>query len=302
MAAREAPLTFLVLAGAVAIVSAASILIRYAQAEGASSLAIAAGRMGIAALVMTPFSLPAVLREAPMLGRRALLLCCGSGLCLAIHFWSWIVSLEHTSVASSTVLVATNPLWVALASAWLLHERAAGGTGVGVLFTLLGSAAIFLSDASHSAPSARPALGNSLALLGAVAASAYLLIGRAARGAASLRTYVWIAYTSAAVLLWCALLVSGGFPVLSLAAWALIVGLALGPQLLGHTAFNWALRRASATFVALAILGEPIGSALMAWWLLDEPFAPLQLGGFVLLLAGIFVAARAESRRSDSGI
>jgi drug/metabolite transporter (DMT)-like permease len=99
------------------------------------------------------------------------------------------------------------------------------------------------------------------------------------------------------VLLWCALLASGGFPVLSLVAWALIAGLALGPQLLGHTAFNWALRRASATFVALAILGEPIGSALLAWWLLDEPFAPLQLAGFVLLLAGIFVAARAESRR-----
>jgi drug/metabolite transporter (DMT)-like permease len=289
MAAREAPLTFLVVAGAVAIVSTASILIRYAQAEGAPSLAIASGRLGIAALVLAPFALPAVLRETPRLSRKALVLCCVSGLCLAVHFWSWIVSLEYTSVASSTVLVATNPLWVALASAWLLGERASA-------VTRLGSGAIFLSDWSHSASGAQPALGNTLALLGAMAASAYLLIGRAVRNAVSLKAYVWIAYTAAAVVLWLSLLASSGFPALTATAWALIAALALGPQLLGHTAFNWVLRRASATFVALAILGEPIGSALLAWWLLDEEFAALQLAGFVLLLVGIFVAARAESR------
>jgi drug/metabolite transporter (DMT)-like permease len=296
MAAREAPLTFLVVAGAVAIVSTASILIRYAQAEGAPSLAIASGRLGIAALVLAPFALPAVLRETPRLSRKALVLCCVSGLCLAVHFWSWIVSLEYTSVASSTVLVATNPLWVALASAWLLGERASAVTRLGVVFTLLGSGAIFLSDWSHSASGAQPALGNTLALLGAMAASAYLLIGRAVRNAVSLKAYVWIAYTAAAVVLWLSLLASSGFPALTATAWALIAALALGPQLLGHTAFNWVLRRASATFVALAILGEPIGSALLAWWLLDEEFAALQLAGFVLLLVGIFVAARAESR------
>jgi drug/metabolite transporter (DMT)-like permease len=297
LSGRQAPLTFLVLAGAVAVVSTASIFIRFAQAQEASSLVIAAGRMGIAALVMAPFALPGVVREAPRLSRRALLLCLGSGFCLAIHFWSWIVSLEHTSVASSTVLVATNPLWVALASAWLLGERPARAALVGVALTLLGSAAIFISDTARLDAGPQSALGNTLALIGAVAASAYLLIGRAARGEVSLKTYVWIAYATAAALLWIVLLVRSGFPSLSLSVWVFIAALALGPQLLGHTAFNWALRRVSATFVALAILGEPIGSAVLAWWLLGEQFATLQLVGFVLLLVGIFAAARGESRR-----
>ena len=119
---RGAGSTFLVLAGGVAVVSTASILIRYAQAEGASSLAIAAGRLGLAAAVLSPFSLPMLRRELPALTSRHLLLCAASGLLLAIHFWAWIASLEYTSVASSTALVTTNPLWVALASAWLLRR------------------------------------------------------------------------------------------------------------------------------------------------------------------------------------
>ncbi len=69
-----------------------------------------------------------------------------------------------------------------------------------------------------------------------------------------------------------------------------------GPQLLGHTSFNWSLRHLSATFVAVAILGEPIGSALLAWLIFSETFAGLQLAGFVLLLVGIYVAARRETR------
>ena len=77
-------------------------------------------------------------------------------------------------------------------------------------------------------------------------------------------------------------------------AWLLIAALALGPQLIGHTSFNWALRSLSATFVAVAILGEPVGSAILAYLLLGEGFGAVQLWGFVILLAGIFIAARAE--------
>jgi drug/metabolite transporter (DMT)-like permease len=293
--ARGAAPTFLVLGGAVAVVCTASILIRYAQAEGASSLAIAAGRLGIAAAVLAPFALPKLLREWPALSLRSFSLCAASGLFLAAHFWTWIASLEYTSVASSTVLVTTNPLWVALASAWLLRERPTMATLAGIALTVAGSAAIFASDTGDARAGAAPVLGNSLALLGAIAASGYLLIGRSLRATVSLTSYVWLAYAAAAVALWVALLVreGPGAPA-SAAAWWFIAALALGPQLLGHTAFNWALRRLSATFVAVAILGEPVGSALLAWMLLDERFAALQLAGFVLLLCGIFVAARGE--------
>ncbi len=295
--ARSAP--FVVLAIGVAIVATASILIRYAQADGASSALIAAGRLTIATLLLAPFALSRAGPELSRMRRNDLLLCAASGLLLATHFWTWIASLEYTSVANSTVLVTTNPVWVALLSIWLLREKPTRPQLVGVALTLVGTLLVFAAETSHSGPASAPMLGNSLALIGALAASGYLLIGRGLRSNLSLLSYVWLTYTFAAAGLIVAALVSGeSIQDVSINAWLLIAALALGPQLLGHTAFNWALRRLSATFVAVSILGEPIGSALLAWWLLDEGFVALQLAGFVVLLLGILVAARAERHQA----
>lgn len=215
---------------------------------------------------------------------------------LAVHFWSWITSLEYTSVASSTVLVTTNPLWVGLASFLLLRERIGTGTILGLLLSLAGMLMTFAADSGIATPTPNATLGNVLALVGAVAASGYLLIGRALRARVSLLGYVAVAYGAAALLLCLAALLTGA-PLHGHGAyaWLLLLLLALGPQLIGHTTLNWSLRRMSATFVALAILGEPIGSALLAWLILGEGFTPPQLAGFALLLAGIFLAARSEA-------
>jgi drug/metabolite transporter (DMT)-like permease len=295
---RGAP--FLVLGIGVAIVSTASILIRFAQADGASSAVIAAGRLAIAALLITPYALSRVGPELLRIKRRDLFLCAASGLLLAAHFWTWTASLEHTSVANSTALVTTNPIWVALLSALLLRESPRQAQIAGIALTLVGTLLIFLADNAHSGAATAPLLGNSLAMLGALAASGYLLIGRGLRSSLSLLAYVWLTYSFAAVALIIAALAGGEtFRGVSSSAWLLIAALAIGPQLLGHTSFNWALRRLTATVVAVSILGEPIGSALLARWLLDENFVPLQLVGFVVLLAGIFVAARAERIESS---
>ena len=284
--------SFIVLAGAVAVVSTASILIRLTQAEGATSLTIAAVRLGLAAAILAPFAWLKAGREIMRLGRRELLLCLLSGLFLAIHFWTWISSLEYTSVASSAALVTTNPLWVGLASAVLLRERPAPAALAGIALTVAGSVLIFAADSGGSETTAtNPLLGNALALVGAISASGYLLVGRALRARISLTAYVWLAYTVAAMLLGAAL------AALSLPAWGFMALLAIGPQLAGHTAFNWAVRRLTATFVAIAILGEPVGAAILAWFFFEEGFTALQLTGFVLLLAGIFVAARGEKSR-----
>ncbi len=113
------------------------------------------------------------------------------------------------------------------------------------------------------------------------------------RASVSLTVYIWLAYSAAALVLLVAAGASGvSFLALPAAAWLFMVALALGPQLIGHTSFNWALRRLSATFVAVAILGEPVGSALLAWLILGEQFSAAQFAGFTLLLTGIFVAAR----------
>lgn len=289
-------LHFLVLGFGVVVVSFAAILIRFAQAEGASSIVIAAGRLTIAALVLAPFAWWRAGTEMLRLPARVLGMCMLSGAMLAVHFWAWITSLEHTSVASSTALVTTNPLWVALASAILLRERPGRAALAGIALTLAGSVLIFAADAGRSPePQASPLLGNILALVGAVAASGYLLAGRALRSRVSLFAYIWIAYSSAALMLLAAAAAADDTLLpLSPGAWLLIAALALGPQLIGHTSFNWALRSLSATFVAVAILGEPVGSAILAYLLLGEGFGAVQLWGFVILLAGIFIAARAE--------
>lgn len=289
-------LSFIVLAGAVAVVSTASILIRLAQAEGASSLTIAAVRLGLAAAILAPFAWLKAGQEIMRLGRRELGLCLLSGLFLAIHFGTWISSLEYTSVASSAALVTTNPLWVGLASAVLLRERPAPAALAGIALTVGGSVLIFAADSGGSETTAtNPILGNALALVGAISASGYLLVGRALRARISLTAYVWLAYTVAAMLLGAAVAASGtARAALSGPAWGFMALLAIGPQLAGHTAFNWAVRRLTATFVAIAILGEPVGAAILAWFFFEEGFTTLQLTGFVLLLAGIFVAARGE--------
>ena len=298
VAARWFP--FLILGTGVVVVSFAAILIRFAHAEGASSLTIAAVRLGLAAALLAPFACLRHGKEILRLGKREFALCVLSGAFLALHFWTWITSLEYTSIASSTALVTTNPLWVGLASALLLRERPGRAALTGIALTIAGSFLIFAADAgpADGGSGKAPLLGNSLALIGALSASGYLLVGRALRAKISLIAYVWLAYAIAAMLLIGGLIASGtsiaGLPA---PAWGFMALLAIGPQLIGHTAFNWALRRLTATFVAVSILGEPIGSALLAILLFGETFSALQLGGFVLLLAGIFVAARGEGPR-----
>ncbi|MFV9506210.1 MAG: DMT family transporter [Oscillochloridaceae bacterium umkhey_bin13] len=289
-------LPYLVLFVGVLIASTASILVRYAQGAGVPSLTIAAGRLALAALILTPLAWTRVAPELRGLQRRDLALALASGAFLAVHFASWISSLAYTSVASSAALVATNPLWVGLVSLLIFRERLSWPTLAGIGITLLGTLLIGISDSTNSTQP-NPLLGNLLALIGAATVSGYLLIGRNLRQRLSVLAYIYVVYSTAAVILVLWALVTGqavfGFPAY---AYLLILGLALGPQLLGHTAFNYALSTVSATFVAVAILGEPIGSALLALVLFGEQFAPLQLAGFVLLLIGIYVAARAETK------
>jgi drug/metabolite transporter (DMT)-like permease len=285
----------------VIVISSSSIMTRYAQAAGASSLSIAAIRLALASVMLTPFAFARSSGEIRTLSRRDLLLGIAAGGLLAAHFATWISSLAYTSVASSTALVTTNPIWIAAASVVLFHERIRQGLLAAIGFALCGSVLIFLADGGSGSAQPNAPLGNTLALIGSLAVSGYLLIGRALRRRLSLLAYVWLVYTSAAVALVAVALIAqeplSGF---SAAAWAFLLALALGPQLMGHTVFNWALKQVSATFIALAILGEPIGSAILALLLFDEGFSRLQITGFVLLLGGIYLGARSEHGNSPA--
>jgi drug/metabolite transporter (DMT)-like permease len=260
------------------------------------SLSIAAIRLALASVMLTPFTLASRSGELRALSRRDLLLMVAAGALLAAHFATWINSLAYTSVASSTALVTTNPIWIALASVVLFHERMRKGLVAAVALALCGSILIFLAQGGTGSAQSDPMLGNALALIGSLTVSGYLLIGRALRRRLSLLAYVWLVYSSAAIVLVVVALIAQeplwGF---SAAAWIFLIALALGPQLMGHTVFNWALKQVSATFIALAILGEPIGSAMLALVLFDEGFSLPQIAGFVLLLAGIYLGARSET-------
>ncbi len=288
-------LPFVVLGGGLIAVSFGAILARLGQGYGLPSLAIAAMRLGFAALIVTPFALWRSRAALRALDRRQGLLALGAGFFLALHFATWISSLAYTSVASSTALVTTNLLWVAIGSFVLFGERPRRLTLIGTVIALLGSLLIFWSDSSRAAPGEDPFLGNLLALAGSWCFSAYLLLGRRLRAGMPLPAYVWLAYGTAALFLLAAC-GGAGVPLAGYEAPAYLValGMALGPQLLGHTAYNWSLKHVSAVFVAVVTLGEPVGSAALAWLIFGESFAPIQAAGFVLLLGGIYLAARGE--------
>jgi drug/metabolite transporter (DMT)-like permease len=299
-ARRPAPRPYLVLAVGVLAVSSAAILVSLARAQGVPALAIAALRMSVAALVVVPIAVVGCRPEIRGLRGIDILLAAGSGILLALHFAFWISSLDSTSVMSSVVLVSTNPVFVGIASALLLRERPSLGTTIGIAVAVIGGAVVGLADLRMAGGAS--IRGDVLALLGALAVSGYLLIGRRLRKSMSLRLYVGITYLAAAL----TLLAIAGITSTPLAGyptggylWVLL--LAAGPQLLGHSSYNWALKYVTATFVTVTLLAEPIGATLLAIPVLGQVPAPVRIAGGALILAGVFLAARAEARPRAAG-
>jgi drug/metabolite transporter (DMT)-like permease len=276
----------------IAAVSSASILIRFAQRE-APSLVIAAARLTLASLVLAPLALTRYRAEYRQLTRSDWRLAVLSGVFLALHFATWISSLEYTAVASSTVLVSASPLFVAMGGWLFLREKIGRAVGIGLVLTLAGSAIIGLSDRSGAARNAL--LGDALALAGAVTVAGYLLIGRKLRAQLSLVPYIAVVYgTASVVLLLMAAAARQSFTGYSPATYLWILLLAVGPQLVGHSSFNWALAHLPATFVSVATLGEPIGSTVLAYFILKETPTMVKLVGALLILVGIVVTSKRD--------
>jgi drug/metabolite transporter (DMT)-like permease len=289
-------------------VSTASIFIRYAQSN-APSLVIAAYRLSLATIGLAPFAWTRRRDELVTLTSVDFLLALLSGLFLALHFASWITSLEFTTVASSVVLVTTTPLWVGIFSPLILKEPLRRVVAIGLGLALVGSTIVGLSDVCswRSAGLICPPLGDFmhgrafigdlLALVGAFMAACYLMIGRSLRGRMSLLSYIFLVYGMAACVLIVAMLATHqspfGYPPLTY-LWFFL--LALVPQLIGHSTFNWTLRYLSAAYVSISLLGEPVGSTILAYLFLQETPAALKVFGAILILAGIYVASRSEAQ------
>jgi drug/metabolite transporter (DMT)-like permease len=293
---------------AILAVSTASIFIRFAQMDGVPSLVIAALRLTFATLLLAPLVITRHRDEIRNLTRGELTLGLVSGLFLAVHFATWISSLEYTSVASSVVFVSTGPLWVALLSPMLLNERLRRVAIIGLGLALLGGTVIGLADACtwsnglqcpelNQVMQGRAMWGNFLALAGAWAVTGYLIIGRKLRMKLSLIPYIFVVYGMAAIGLIALMFAAGQSPFgYEAKTYGWIFLLAAIPQLIGHSTYNWALRYLPAAFVAVTTLGEPIGSAILAFFILDEkPTIAIVIGG-VLILLGIYFATRSSSK------
>lgn len=286
---------WLVLAGGILAVSTAAIFVRLAIADAglrspAFTLFLAASRLAIAALILPLLSLGQPPRR--LASANSVVLARWAGLCLAIHFAAWITSLSYTSIAASTALVTTNPLWVALIGWLVWQERLSRRSLLGIGLALAGGLLIGWGSSGDASPGSAPLLGNGLALVGAIAASGYMVLGREAQyQGLSTRAYGAIAYSTAAFLLLPLPSLLGlayhQLPA-SVYGWVLLMGLV--PQLVGHTSINWVLRWLSPTWVSLAILFEPVGASLLGYWLFGErPGLWVGLGAGVLL-AGVAIA------------
>ena len=282
-------------------ISAASLLIRFAQKDGVASLTIAAYRLMIASLFLLPLALSRHRAEMRTLARRQWLLAFLSGAFLGLHFGLWINSLAYTTVASSVVLTSSAPIFVALISAVVWREKLPRALIAGMAAALVGGVVVALSDTCtlRGCPpwkqflQGQAFLGDTLALGGAIALAGYYSLGRSLRASMALVPYSFLTYGAAAVVLSLTVLITRT-PVAGFAprAYLWFLLLALIPQLIGYTSLNWALRYLPATYVSVTVLGEPIGATVLAVLLLQEIPSTLKLIGSALILAGILVASR----------
>lgn len=273
-------------------ISSASILIKICSAP---ALVIATYRLTLASII---FWLFALLRRKTIFqhyGRPQFLGVLLAGLFLTLHFATWVSSLKLTSVASSVVLVQSAPIFVALGGVWLLGEKINYKIFAGILLTLAGAVVISVHDLGFGQAQL---IGNLLAIGGALGAAGYMLSGRKLRAHLDTLQYVTVAYSITALLLF-GVTWLGGYSLFNYdrKTFGLFFAIALVPQVIGHTVFNWALKYFSATTVSIIVLGEPIGASLLAIIFLGENPDGMKIWGGLLIILGVLLVLLFESRR-----
>jgi drug/metabolite transporter (DMT)-like permease len=254
-------------------------------------LIIAAYRMALASLILIPFASYRRIWSGWRMSDIGWLVL--SGLFLSLHFAFWITSLKYTSVASSVVLVTTHPVFVGMGAWIFLKERPGLNLMLGILLSVLGSGLIGYGDMALSKDAL---IGDGLAVLGAITASGYFLVGRKMRRNQDLLSYIFPVYSTAGLTLIILSLISQKpFFGYSPSTYLFLFLLALVPQLIGHTTFNWALKYLPASMVAITILGEPIGSTILAYLILGEGLTTWKIFGGTSIFVGILIALRKET-------
>ena len=250
----------MILAGITGI-SLSAIFVKYSQAPSAVT---ATYRLLWTILLLSPVAWGVKVRRRELLKtpKKTVVLCGISGIFLAFHFFTWFESLKHTTVASSTTIVCTEVIWVALGYCLFLKGKLTVKAVAAIIITLMGSLLVAYSD---SGAGQGHLYGDILALLAAIFVAAYTLIGRVARTTLSTTAYTYIVYLfSAATLV--ALTMFQGYSFRGYGVNAVVVGflLAVFSTILGHSIFSWCLKFFSPAFVSASKLCEPVVAAVFA--------------------------------------
>jgi drug/metabolite transporter (DMT)-like permease len=287
--------------------SSGAIFVRLAQADGIGSLEIAAYRLLFSTIILVPIIISRYTSEIQAISKSIFLTIILGGCFLAVHFATWITSLQYTSIASSVVFVSSTPIWVCLYTVVVKKEKLSTGLILGLILALVGGAIIAFSDScaftqqglkcSISITGGKTLIGNGLALVGAVMAAGYLLVGKKVRLKISLTPYIFLVYGIAAILLTLASL-SFSLRMMQVPFQSILwlVCLAVFPQLVGHTSYNWSLKRFSTAYVSIAMQGEPIGSTLLGILLFKEIPTPVKVLGVIIIMVGIVLVTLQEKK------
>jgi drug/metabolite transporter (DMT)-like permease len=287
-------LAFGVIAGASAGTST-----KFALAEGAAPLTIAAFRLGMAALILTPWVLARHINDLRQLTGRDMLLAAFAGVWMALHFILWTEALVFASVLVATVIVCSSPIWTALLEVTILKARLTRLIVWGLALAVIGNVVIALG--SSASGGTNQVLGGFIAMIAAVAIAAQRTMGRSLRQRIPIIPFLWVMYTFGTVLMALLLLITGT-PMLGHTpqAYFWMMMLTLLPQLMGHGAFNYALGYFSATYTSLIIQMQPPLASLIAVFALSEVPGVLQIIGGAIIVAGVVMAVRGQQNISAS--
>lgn len=279
---RLDPITLAAIGIALIAIGSSAPLIAYAAAP---ALAIAFWRNALAVGVIAPVALLRRRDELVGLRRdRTWLWSVLAGLALSVHFATWVPSVKLTSVATATALVATQPIWAGVIAV-VTGRRLGKLTWTGILLAVAGAAVATGADFQLGGSAV---LGDVLAVVGGMAAAVYTTLGERARRNTSTTSYTTICYGVSALILLALCLLTGvrltGF---APTAWAAIIGLTVGAQLLGHSMLNYALHKVSATAVSVLILLEVPTAALLGWAWLGQTPPSAAWPGLLLLIVGL---------------
>lgn len=272
------------LALGVGAASFSPILLRLA--EGAEPLALSFWRCLAGTVLLLPFAR----RQMRSLSLTSVAVCAISGAFLALHFASWITSLELTTVASSVLLVSTTPIFVALVAPIVVKERLAVAGWAGIIIAMIGTGLLTGVDTGGASLS-----GNLLALLGGATAGGYVLAGRSARQSVGIFAYAVVTYGVAACVLLAACLGRGvALAGYDAGTWWAIAAVVIGPQLLGHTVINLVLSQIDATTVSVSLMAEPVVATVLAALIFDEIPSLLIYPAAAAIFWGIYLVSSAD--------